>query len=88
VTTTFRPRDDRGHYLASKDVHTTLEPDAWDDTCRHQVTASEVRRCEQCGREGTRFFTTLAAPGVAPITVCTAKAACRKRRPKPPRDDD
>ncbi|MEV3947002.1 DNA translocase FtsK [Streptomyces halstedii] len=46
-----------------------------------------VRRCEQCGRIGKRSFTVLEAPGIAPITVCTAKAACRKRWPKPLVDD-
>ena len=33
-TPTWQARCSRGHYLASKDVHTTLEPDCWDDTCR------------------------------------------------------
>lgn len=40
MTMTWRPRDSRGHYLASKDVHTTLGPEDWDDTCRHQQTVS------------------------------------------------
>lgn len=31
---TWRARCSRGHYLASKDVHTTLGPEDWDDTCR------------------------------------------------------
>lgn len=47
----------------------------------------ETKRCDQCGRTGTRLFQTLTAPGVPPITVCTAKAACRQRRPKPPVDE-
>lgn len=47
-----------------------------------------VRCCEQCGRVGKRGFQTLAAPDIPPITVCTAKAACQKRWPKPARDDD
>ncbi|MFF3998554.1 DNA translocase FtsK [Streptomyces cyaneofuscatus] len=46
-----------------------------------------VRRCDQCGRIGKRAFSVLEAPGIAPITVCTAKTACRKRWPKPPVDD-
>lgn len=41
MTTTWRARDSRGHYLASKDVHTTLGPEDWDDTCRHQPKAHE-----------------------------------------------
>lgn len=48
-------------------------------------------RCEQCGREGTRGFTTIPAgvyahPTYGPIeypaiTVCTGKIACRRRWP-------
>ncbi|WP_037825074.1 MULTISPECIES: DNA translocase FtsK [unclassified Streptomyces] len=45
-----------------------------------------VRHCDQCGRIGKRSFTVLEAPEIAPITVCTNKAACRKRWPKPPTD--
>jgi hypothetical protein len=40
---TWRARDSRGHYLASKDVHTTLGPEDWDDTCRHQPATHEMR---------------------------------------------
>lgn len=48
-----------------------------------------VRCCEQCGRIGRRGFRTLASEEQdVRITVCTAKAACRKRWPKPARDDD
>jgi hypothetical protein len=43
MTTTWRARDSRGHYLASKDVHTTLGPEDWDDTCRHQADAPELQ---------------------------------------------
>ncbi|MFE9448334.1 hypothetical protein [Streptomyces sp. NPDC006739] len=39
---TWRPRDSRGHYLASKDVHTTLGPEDWDDTCRHKPAPTEL----------------------------------------------
>lgn len=47
-----------------------------------------VRYCEQCGRIGRRGFQTLTDDEHdIQITVCTAKAACRKRWPKPPRDD-
>ena len=42
MTSTWRPRDSRGHYLASKDVHTTLGPEDWDDTCRHQPRLVEL----------------------------------------------
>lgn len=47
-----------------------------------------VRRCEQCGRIGKRGFRTLAAEERdIRITVCANKSACRKRWPKPARDD-
>lgn len=39
MTMTWQPRDSRGHYLASRDVHTTLGPEDWDDTCRHPQPA-------------------------------------------------
>ena len=38
MTMIWQARDSRGHYLASKDVHTTLGPENWDDTCRHPVS--------------------------------------------------
>lgn len=43
-----------------------------------------VRYCEQCGRIGKRGYRTHASEedGIE-ITVCSAKAACRKRWPKP-----
>lgn len=55
-----------------------------------------ARHCEQCGRTGTRGFTTI--PGVTlphptlnlatdPITICANKNACRKRWPKRPDED-
>jgi hypothetical protein len=50
-------------------------------------TTPGTKKCDQCGRTGTRLFETLTAPGFPPITLCTAKAACRKRWPKPARDD-
>ncbi|MFD4547224.1 DNA translocase FtsK [Streptomyces sp. NPDC058466] len=43
-----------------------------------------VRCCEQCGRIGKRGFKNFIDPS---ITVCANKAACRKRWPKPARDD-
>ncbi|WP_158838981.1 hypothetical protein [Streptomyces sp. NRRL S-1022] len=51
-------------------------------------TTQSSRRCEQCGRSGTRGFRTLANKehGIR-ITVCANKTACRKRRPKAARDD-
>jgi len=44
-----------------------------------------VRHCEQCGRIGKRGFKNHIDPS---ITVCANKNACRKRWPKPARDDD
>jgi hypothetical protein len=44
-----------------------------------------VRYCEQCGRIGKRGFKNHIDPA---ITVCTNKNACRKRWPKPARDDE
>lgn len=49
--TTWRPRDSRGHYLATRDVHTMLEPDAWDDTCRHTPAAAPEPSSETFGHE-------------------------------------
>ncbi|MFF4090363.1 DNA translocase FtsK [Streptomyces nigra] len=47
-----------------------------------------VRRCEQCGRVGRRGFQTLANEEQdVPITVCANKVACRRRWPKPSRDE-
>lgn len=43
MTMTWRPRDSRGHYLPSKDVHTTLGPEDWDDTCRHQPATDDLQ---------------------------------------------
>ena len=43
-----------------------------------------ARYCEQCGRIGKRGFKNLIDPA---ITVCANKNACRKRWPKPARDD-
>jgi hypothetical protein len=42
MTETWRPRDSHGHYLASKDVHTTLGPEDWDDSCRHKPAPTEL----------------------------------------------
>ncbi|WP_318201094.1 hypothetical protein [Streptomyces sp. SCL15-4] len=48
----------------------------------------ELQRCAQCGRLGVRGFTTFTnAEHRISITVCANKAACRKRWPKPARDD-
>ncbi|MFJ9671402.1 DNA translocase FtsK [Streptomyces sp. NPDC101221] len=46
-----------------------------------------VRRCEQCGRIGKRGFQTIGADEHT-VTQCVARTACRKRWPKPARDDD
>ncbi|WP_060887645.1 DNA translocase FtsK [Streptomyces caniscabiei] len=43
-----------------------------------------VRYCEQCGRIGKRGFRNFIDPS---ITVCSNKAACRKRWPKPATDE-
>ena len=45
------------------------------------------KKCEQCGREGTRGFKTLAPPPfegctLPPITLCANANACRRRWPK------
>jgi hypothetical protein len=45
-----------------------------------------VRYCEQCGRIGKRGFRDL-IPENGSLTVCANKSACRKRWPKPVRDD-
>lgn len=48
----------------------------------------ELKSCAQCGRVGVRGFTTYPATGfTGPLTVCSAKPACRKRWPKPVRDE-
>ena len=48
-----------------------------------------IRRCEQCGRIGKRGFRTLASEEHdIRITECSNRSACRKRWPKPARDDD
>jgi hypothetical protein len=48
----------------------------------------ELQRCSQCGRLGIRGFQTLTnEEHRISITVCANKNACRKRWPKPPRDD-
>lgn len=42
----------------------------------------ELKKCAQCGRIGIRRFTTYPAHhGMSPLTVCTAKTACRRRWP-------
>ncbi len=48
-----------------------------------------VRYCEQCGRIGKRGYQTLADDehGIR-IVQCSNRQACRKRWPKPARDDD
>ncbi|MFJ3043544.1 DNA translocase FtsK [Streptomyces tendae] len=52
-----------------------------------RARAVYVRRCEQCGRIGKRGFQTI-GDGEHTVTQCTNRAACRKRWPKPARDDD
>lgn len=57
-----------------------------------------MKRCHQCGRTGTRGFTTAPAatvdyiPDIEPFEVgpfveCASKAACRKRWPKTAMED-
>ena len=41
-----------------------------------------VQICEQCGRIGKRGFETRTRDDIS-VTVCTTRAACRKRWPKP-----
>ena len=43
MTSTWRPRCSRGHYLHSKDVHTTLGPEDWDDTCRCKTSPQQYQ---------------------------------------------
>jgi hypothetical protein len=48
------------------------------------------KRCEQCGRTGTRQFTTYPGDpikGVPPITVCAVINACRSRWPRRAEDE-
>jgi len=52
------------------------------------MTDQITYRCAQCGRSGTRLFDVLPVPGGIPIVICAVKTACRKRWPKPARDDD
>ena len=46
-----------------------------------------VRYCEQCARIGKRGFRDLIGEHGS-LTECSNRAACRKRWPKPARDDD
>jgi hypothetical protein len=46
-----------------------------------------VRYCEQCGRIGKRGFRNLIHENGS-LTECSNRQACRKRWPKPARDDD
>jgi len=46
-----------------------------------------VRYCEQCGRIGRRGFRNLIHENGS-LTECSNRQACRKRWPKPVRDDD
>jgi hypothetical protein len=45
-----------------------------------------VRYCEQCGRIGKRGFRNLIHENGS-LTECSNRQACRKRWPKPARDD-
>ncbi|NUP18365.1 MAG: hypothetical protein HOZ81_20235 [Streptomyces sp.] len=45
-----------------------------------------VRYCEQCGRIGKRGFRKLINEHGS-LTECSNRQACRKRWPRPPRDD-
>ena len=51
-------------------------------TADYPADGPELKRCEQCGRVGVRGFQTYTTHAPAPITVCAAKAACRKRWPR------
>ncbi|MGX1220386.1 DNA translocase FtsK [Streptomyces ambofaciens] len=52
-----------------------------------KARAVYVRRCEQCGRIGKRALQTI-GNDEHNVTQCTNRTACRKRWPKPARDDD
>jgi hypothetical protein len=51
--------------------------------------ALHAQYCQQCGRVGRQGFQVYPSGdfGGPPLTVCVNKNACRKRRPKPLRDD-
>lgn len=53
MTATWRARCSRGHYLAAKDVHTTLDPEDWDDTChcKTQPATEPPANTETLGHE-------------------------------------
>jgi hypothetical protein len=70
MTMTWRARDSRGHYLPSKDVHTTLGPEDWDDTCRHQPAAELQPSEDDFGHEPMNVYTN----GKLRVVVC---ARCR-----------
>jgi hypothetical protein len=42
MTMTWRARDDRGHYLPAGEIPYSLEPEVWDDTCRHKPAPTEL----------------------------------------------
>lgn len=78
MTMTWRARDSRGHYLPSKDVHTTLGPEDWDDTCRHLSSAADLKpSAETFGHEPENVY----APGpLGPGDDQVMCAACSKGR--------
>lgn len=66
-----------------------LEPILHSDHVRlHRTAEVAPKRCEQCGRVGTRDFKTYGGftderwGYIEPITVCGATKACRRRWPK------
>lgn len=54
------------------------------------MTTPTPRQCDQCGRTGTRQFRTLDMShiGAPDMVLCTNKNACRRRWPRPTRDDE
>ena len=68
-------------------VQNTSSPLNGPEESPRRTPGPELKKCDQCGRIGTRLFQTHTAPGIKPITVCMARAACRKRWPKPTVDE-
>jgi hypothetical protein len=51
MTMTWRARCHKGHYLPTGDIPYSLEPESWDDTCRHQAVATVVPSEDDFGHE-------------------------------------
>lgn len=79
---TWRARDSHGHYLPSKDVHTTLGPEDWDDTCRHQPAAELHPSEDDFGHEPTwaDFGQCVVDPGACNCPYHDEQQACARCR--------